>query len=282
MTKPRTYVAIILDKSGSMAATKASAISGFNEQVQQLKEDSKTQEIFCSLVTFNGEVFEHLWNVSAAELSEANVDDFVTTGSTAMLDAVGYTVQKLLNTTEHEDPNTAYLVITISDGDTNMDKQYNYEAIKELTEGCQNTKKWTFSYVGCTKEYLEKLSKRTGTPVANMAAWNNRTDGATELGFKNMRKRQKKYFAERMDGQMAASGYASSNLSFAADFTKEIEDIAPAPVLVNVDSIQKVEGENLLRDVLKRQPKYENQQYPNWNGGQLLANSMKVKWQKEN
>lgn len=273
VAKPKTYVAIILDKSGSMAKTKNTAISGFNEQVQQLKEDSKTQEIYCSLVTFNADVFEHLWNVPAEKLSEANAEEFQPGGSTAMRDAVGYTVQKLLNTTDHEDPNVAYLIVTISDGETNIDRHYNWEALKELTQGCEATKKWTFTYMGCTKEYMEQLSRNVGTQVSNMAAWSNHTSAETSVGFSNMRGRQAKYFAERSMGQTAASNYASDSMNV-ADFTESVAIAAPAPVVVDVASLPKVD----IDSVLSRQPKYQNQDSPAWNGGPLFTNSMKVAW----
>jgi hypothetical protein len=276
VTKPKTYVAIILDKSGSMAATKNAAISGFNEQVQQLKEDSKNQEIYCSLVTFNGEVFEHLWNVPADQLSEANPADFVPGGNTAMRDAVGYTIQKLLDTTDHEDPNTAYLIVTISDGQTNQDRRYDWGSLKELTQGCEATKKWTFTYMGCTKEYLEELSRNTGTAASNMAAWSNSTSGGALRGFDNMRSRQKKYFTERAMGQMAAANYASDT-SGVADFEAEAVEAAPAPVIVAPSELPKVD----FASVLSRQPKYAKTASPEWKGGPLFANSMKVEWTTE-
>jgi len=273
--RPKTHMVIILDKSGSMAATKAAAISGFNEQVQQAKEDSKTQDILCSLVTFNGEVFEHLWNVPAQELTEANPDDFQPNGNTAMRDAVGYVTQKLLNTTNHEDPNTAYLIVTITDGQTNMDKHYSPDALRELTQGCEATKKWTFNYIGCTKEYMERMSVETGTSVSNMAAWSNKTSRAAGAGMSNARMRQKKYFAERAMGQMASPCYASDEAGVVADYEQEAKEAAPAPVIVNPADMPKID----IGGILLRTPKYEDQGSPTWNAGQaLFANSMQVKW----
>jgi hypothetical protein len=266
---------IVLDKSASMAATKDAAISGFNEQVQQAKEDAKTQDILCSLVTFNGDVFEHLWNVPAEELTEANPDDFKPNGNTAMRDAVGYVTQKLLNTTAHEDPNTAYLVVVISDGQTNMDRHYSPEALRELTQGCEATKKWTFNYVGCSKEYMERLSMETGTSVANMGAWSNKTARAAGQGMSNMRARQKKFFAERAMGQMSSPCYASDSAGVVADYEKDAVEAAPAPVIVNPADLPKID----IGSILLRTPKYEDQASPTWNAGQaLFANSMQVKW----
>lgn len=277
VSRPRTYVAIILDKSGSMAATKAAAISGFNEQVQQWKEDSKTQDILCSLVTFNGEVFEHLWNVPADQLAEANPDDFKPNGNTAMRDAVGYTVQKLLDTTDHEDPNTAYLIVTISDGQTNMDKHYSWEALKELTVGCESTKKWTFTYMGCSKQYLEELARNTGTQVSNCAAWSNTTGGAAVRGFSNLKARSKKYFAERAAGQTAAACYASDSVGKVADFEQEAVEAAPAPVISDLSKAAKLDWPELSNKL----PKYESQASPTYEGGPLFANAVQVRWTGE-
>lgn len=281
VAKPKTYVAIILDKSGSMASTKAAAISGFNEQVQQLKEDSKTQEIYCSLVTFNGEVFEHLWNVPAEKLAEANVEDYVPSGATAMRDAIGYTVQKLLNTTDHADPNTAYLIVTISDGDTNQDKHYNVSALRELSEGCQATKRWTFTYIGCDEQYLREVARQTATPIANMASWSNKTAGGTKRGMSNAAARQKKYFAERGMGQVGTANYACDLNDAVGDYEMESVEAAPAPVLVSQDELVKA-SENLdLKSVLDRGPKYFAQADVSYNGEGLFANSQQVRWTSE-
>lgn len=278
--KPKTYVAIILDKSGSMASTKAAAISGFNEQVQQLKEDSKSQEIYCSLVTFNGEVFEHLWNVPAEKLAEANADDYQPSGATAMRDAIGYTVQKLLNTTDHNDPNTAYLIVTISDGDTNQDKHYNVSALRELSESCQATKRWTFTYIGCDERYLREIARQTATPVSNMAAWDNKSAGTAKRGMSNAAMRQKKYFAERGMGQVGTANYSCDLNDAVADYASaDMAEAAPAPVVVSQEELVKASEKLDLKSILDRGPKYFAQSSLAYNGEALFANSQQVVWE---
>lgn len=272
--KPRTYFVLILDKSGSMGRTKKQAIAGFNEQIQQIKIDSQDQEIYCCLVTFNKDVFEHLWCVPASELVEAELDEFMPCGGTAMKDAVGYTVQKLLATTDHKDPNTAYLIVTISDGESYDDTHYTEASLKELVSSCESTKKWTFSYIGCTKESLEKLSRTTGTKISNMAAWSNETPELAEVGFKNIRRKQAKYFQERSMGQLASCNYTST-MDSVANF--EVEDLndAPAPVVLNATDLPPVD----LRSVLERQPKYTSDTSAAWVAGSpILGTSNKVKW----
>ena len=73
MSKPKTHVAIILDRSGSMSGTRMPTVTGYNEQIEQVQNDSKDQDILVSLVTFNGHVYEHFWNESADKLTKASV-----------------------------------------------------------------------------------------------------------------------------------------------------------------------------------------------------------------
>ena len=156
-----------------------------------------------------------------------------------------------------------------------MDKYYNWETLKELTQGCEASKKWTFTYMGCTKDYMEQLARNTGTPVSNMGAWSNRTTRGAAAGFENLKARSKKYFTERSAGQLAACNYSSDVSGMVADFeSMPITAAEAAPVLIDPADLPKVD----FKSVLERQPKYESQRSPSYNGGPLFANSMKVAW----
>jgi hypothetical protein len=108
-----------------------------------------------------------------------------------------------------------------------------------------------------------------------MAAWSNTNSAVVTRGFNNLRSRSTKYFAEREMGQLSASSYASDS-GCVADFTVDNVVSAPAPVIVDVNSLPKVD----LKSVLDRQPKYEVQNSASWNGSSPLANSVKVKWER--
>jgi uncharacterized protein YegL len=216
---PKTHVAIVLDKSGSMASTKDAAIRGYNEQVQQLKENAKNgQEILVSLVTFNGDVFEHLWDVPAEKLQEANHESYQPLGSTAMRDAVGFTVKKLLDTTDPNEENVAYLMIIISDGETNADHHYAPNALRELIQSCQSSGKWTFTYLGCSQEYLNEVAAQTSIPVSNMGSWSNETKGAALGGIKAAAYRSGGYFSDRSKGITSKMDYMSDTIGASANF----------------------------------------------------------------
>ena len=280
---PRTYHLLVLDKSGSMAATKNATIEGFNEKVQQLKIDSETQDIRCCLVTFNGEVFEHLWDVPASKLVEATPEEFIPMGNTAMCDAIGFGVQKLIDTTDYENINNSYVVDVISDGQTNADKHYQRATLKELIDGCEATKRWTITYSGCSKDYLEQIARQTGVNVNNCAVWSNASSAEAKVSFKNMRSRQTKYYAERAMGSSGSATYASDGGGVATYLADSVSEVA-APVINSAEELVKATANVDFKDVLSRQPKYVDD-WPKlsnpWDGKSLFSNNNKVEWQNE-
>ena len=73
----RTYVAFLLDRSGSMERIKQQADSGYNEQVQVLLEEASKPdrgETFASLVTFNGRITEDFFNALQSLLTFPTVN----------------------------------------------------------------------------------------------------------------------------------------------------------------------------------------------------------------
>ena len=238
MSKLKTYVTLILDQSGSMCGTKAQAVQGYNEQVQQMRLNSKDQDIFCSLVTFNGEIFEHLWCEKAELLAEASVEDYKTEGSTALRDAIGFTIEKLKKTTDDKD--AAYLVIIISDGEENASTHYGPAALRELKDSVDRTGKWTFTYMGCDDRYLMKVAKELNIPTSNMAKWSNSSPELAMRGQKMNARKMKGYYAARACGQTQNSNVYNDVCSL-ADFTKE-EACVGLDVNVNVSAEAKVEG----------------------------------------
>jgi uncharacterized protein YegL len=217
--KPKTYVAIILDKSGSMSSVRKQAVQDYNEQIQQMKENAKEQEIKACLLTFNGSVFEHTWLEDVSTLEEATVESYIPNGGTAMYDALGHAVSKLQDTvTDKDDENVAFLIITISDGEENSSRHYNSEKLRTMISGCQETNRWTFTYMGCSEDYLKKVSKETNIPLDNMAVWSNSSVEAASLGLSSKTMRSANYFSKRASGQSVADGFYSDVKGLCANY----------------------------------------------------------------
>lgn len=237
MAKPKTYVAIILDQSGSMCDTKAEAVRGYNEQVQQMKLNSKEQDIFCSLVTFNGEVFEHLWCEPAEKLTEASPDDYITEGSTAMRDAIGYTIDKLKKTTNDKE-DVAYLVVVISDGVENASRHFTKNSLRALRNSVDKTK-WTFTYMGCDDETLHQVAEELDIPISNVAKWSNATPELAGRGQHLNAVKMRGYYGNRAKGMTAQACVMSDSADKLADFT---EDIGEAHDAVLPDAFKGIVG----------------------------------------
>lgn len=211
MKKPVTYTVLILDQSGSMCSRRSAAVAAYNEQVQQAKLNSKDNDIRMCLLTFNGAIFEHLWCVPADDLQLSTDEDYACAGSTALNDAVGYAVEKLKATTDWNDENNAYLIQVITDGEENASTRYpkeNPTALRDLINGCQETKRWTFSFMGCDKNYLEKLSQTFAVPQSNMAAWS--LDNA-QAGLRAVAGSAKEYYRVRTMGMCKSQNFASES-----------------------------------------------------------------------
>lgn len=218
MSKPKTRTLIVLDRSGSMGSIRNQAVQNYNEQVQQMKENAKDQEIFCSVVSFNGNVVEHLWNEPAEKLEEATYESYVPSGGTALWDAVGYSIKKLLNA--GDDENTATLVVIISDGEETSSTHYSSDQVRALIEECQGTGRWTFSYLGCDERHLKKIAQQTAIPISNMAVWSNTSQEAAQssLGFANTRRDS--YYRSRNKGVLRTANLYSDVSGESANFAE--------------------------------------------------------------
>lgn len=258
MSKPKTIVAIVLDKSGSMRKTKKQAIEGYNEEIQQLKENSKDQDILVCLVTFNSNVDEHLWLEPAEKLVEASEEDYVPNGGTAMYDAMGYTIQKLLDTTDYEDKNTSYLIRVISDGESMSDSKYGRDNVPsatlvEMIEACQDSKQWTISHMGCSASYLHKVAKATGISPSNMASWNNtHAEGATR-GVKMAARKTGEFLQKRHLGVSQSMGYMNDSIGEVADWANQesIEWLGAVPAVASLNAGDVTSTEVKTEDVKK-------------------------------
>ena len=274
--KPKTRVLFVLDKSGSMGRSEEGTIMGLNEQIQQTRIIAKTLDVRCSFITFNADVFDHFWDIPASELQEAKVEDYKPEGGTSYMDALGYGIQKLLSTADPEtDKETSYLVIGVSDGDTNSDRHYDEVLFNEMRRTCEATKRWTFTWMGHDKEKLEKFAQRTGMNVKNMAVWNNSTIKGAVNGFKNQRKRLAKFYDERAEGLVASCNYASDELGL-ADFSEEEAGLHKVlSVQQEANNVAEVPATSVT-DLLAKLPQYS---YHDLAAGQgAFASNRQVVW----
>lgn len=203
--KIKTYVAMILDQSGSMASIKAETISHFNEQLEEIVKNSADMDTRISLVVFNNKVEVKLANVSTATIKPLTNKTYNPNGTTAMYDAIGSTIEMLEKLKDINKKNVAVLFVVVSDGEENSSKKYNQEHIANKIKKLQKTKRWTFTYLGANQD-LSEVSKKLNIPTGNTMAFVANDAGmlrATAQSVSSMGT----YMSERRAGTTQTVGY---------------------------------------------------------------------------
>lgn len=160
MKQQKTIYHLIVDKSGSMSDCIHLTINGFNEQlnkIKQLQVEFPEQEITIGLTTFNHAISHHFFQQPASTVRKLTEENYVPTGSTALLDAVGQSIreiEKIIQEQRHYADITVVAVI-ITDGYENASNIYRLDDIRRMIGRLEETGKWTFSFIGATLDAAE-------------------------------------------------------------------------------------------------------------------------------
>ena len=162
---------IILDRSGSMGSVKEQTITGFNEIVEQIHEDSEEYESeqthYVSLVLFNGKVETPIWREFAEDVEKLTEASYVPNGSTAMNDAIGISISRIKEELQNElDNKEAKVFVTIiTDGIENASKDFTRQdstnLVKELEEIDESP--WMFNFIGANMDAQKEAGSRQMT-----------------------------------------------------------------------------------------------------------------------
>ena len=153
MKKNLTEIVFLLDSSGSMGELVDDTIGGFNSMIEQQKKEDG--EAYVTTVLFDSYVFMLHNHININEIEPMTRRDYVAGGMTALLDAVGTTInsigERLANTPEEERPEKVIFVIT-TDGHENASMEFTREKVKEMIEHQQNVYSWVFMFLGANMD----------------------------------------------------------------------------------------------------------------------------------
>ena len=155
--KPETRVAIVVDNSSSMNSLKEFVVNTFNEQVDELRK-VKDQKITVSLVFFDSDVDVRMFNVPLEEIKNLKMEDYRPAGMTALDDATGVTVDKFKSIDGWQDENVSHLVVVITDGYGNVNKEFSQQNVANMIKELQDGKGWTFTYLGANVD-VKKIAR---------------------------------------------------------------------------------------------------------------------------
>jgi len=156
--KQKTYVAIVLDNSGSMATVAPETIKSFNEQIETIKKESIGMDTKIILTTFSTAVNSLFFNVPVDTLQPLTSKNYKPDGWTAMYDGICETIDKMeQELSDINDSEIAVLFTIITDGAENASKKFNQKSVADRISRLKGTKRWTFNLVGANID-LEKAS----------------------------------------------------------------------------------------------------------------------------
>lgn len=152
-----TEIIFVIDKSGSMSNLVNDTIGGFNGFIENQKDDVKT--------TLTTVLFDTSWRtlysgVDVYEVSPMTTKDYVPGGGTALLDAIGETINAVQDRHDElgeERPNNVLFVIT-TDGEENSSKKFTKAQIEKMIKHQTNGHGWTFMFLGANMDAVKEAA----------------------------------------------------------------------------------------------------------------------------
>lgn len=149
MKKDLTELVFILDRSGSMSGLESDTIGGYNAMLEKQKKEPG--EAVITTVLFDDE-YELLHDrINLRGIAPMTDKEYYVRGSTALLDAVGKTINKIGNAQKHtaEDERAEHVLFVITtDGMENASREFNYEKVRRMIEHQKNKYGWEFLFLG--------------------------------------------------------------------------------------------------------------------------------------
>ncbi|MGM9973587.1 MAG: hypothetical protein ACI33K_06060 [Clostridiaceae bacterium] len=149
MKKGLTELVFILDRSGSMSGLESDTIGGYNAMLKKQKKEPGEAIVTTVLFDDNYELLHDRINLNGiAPITER---EYYVRGCTALLDAVGKTINKIgnvqKNTIESERAEHVLFVIT-TDGMENASREFSYEKVRRMIEHQKSKYGWEFIFLG--------------------------------------------------------------------------------------------------------------------------------------
>ena len=174
-----TEVAFVLDRSGSMQSCREAAMEGFNlflhEQQAQAVGLTKL-----TLVLFDDEYLVPINALPVAEILPLDETSYVPRGSTALLDAIGRTIDEVgarLAAMAEKDRPRRVIIPILTDGLENSSQSYTWREIARLIKQQTEQYRWTFLFLGANQDAIATAAQM------NIAAANAATYVADTAGL---------------------------------------------------------------------------------------------------
>ena len=155
-----TELVFILDRSGSMAGLEADTIGGYNAMLK--KQQKASGEAIVTTVLFDHQ-YELLHDrINVKGISLLTEKDYEVGGTTALLDAIGFTIQKIVNVqrrTRMEEQAEKVLFVITTDGMENASREFTAEKIRKMVHHQKEHYGWGFLFLGANIDAISTAAQ---------------------------------------------------------------------------------------------------------------------------
>ena len=155
-----TELVFILDRSGSMGGLEGDTIGGYNAMLAKQRAAAGEARITTVLFDDRYELLHNRADIrSAAPITER---EYFVRGSTALLDAIGRTIDTLIRAQrnadrEHRAERVIFVITT--DGMENASREYDSARVKAMIERQKNRHGWEFLFLGANIDAIETAGR---------------------------------------------------------------------------------------------------------------------------
>lgn len=166
----KTEIICILDQSGSMGTLREDVIGGFNTFLTDQQKQPGQGRI--TLVVFDGASSYRFQAVPLEAAEPLTRADYAPGGSTALLDAIGHTLNTQGQRIAAEAWAELVIVNIITDGEENCSTEYTAARIKEMIAHAQDQAGWVFLFQAANQDAFATGSKYgiSGATTSNFTA----------------------------------------------------------------------------------------------------------------
>jgi Mg-chelatase subunit ChlD len=169
-----TEIVVVLDRSGSMGSIAKETVEGFNRFL--LEQQNSEGEAYITLVQFDDRYQVNYKSVPVKEAQPLILGEtFVPRGSTALLDAIGKTIEEL--ETERD-----VVFVIITDGEENSSKTYKRDAINRIIDTLQTEEEWKFLFLAANQDAIATGSS-IGIKSSNSMSYSATGDSVTSVFY---------------------------------------------------------------------------------------------------
>lgn len=157
-----TEIALILDQSGSMESIKAGTLEGVNSFLLQQRTENDDHPVRLSLTLFSTGLELRHQSAPVTEIPDLNDATYDPAGGTALLDAIGTTVdglgKRLAELPEDQRPGSVIVAI-MTDGEENSSRRYTWHRISDMIRHQTEVYKWEFLFLGANQDAIATAAR---------------------------------------------------------------------------------------------------------------------------